>query len=457
MLSSKIEKIKSSEAIKNVSKITGGTMLGQIISFIVVPIYTRLYGASIMGTWALFASIANIIVTFSDMGLKNAIMMEEDEKDTIELYTVITTMTLMISGIASLIVFIYYSINPKEGGLKSWMIAIFVFVLAITLQQTQTCYTWLNKKSDYSILMKNPVVNNVSAAIIIILLGVLGFKSYGYYLGTMAGQIITLIHMRIHLPNRFLNFNYNSYKKVFKRQQHFIIYQLPANVLAQVKEQIPTFLINGFFGAEMLGYYSISMRYLKMPISLLAQSIGRVYYQTTSDMKRKGQSLLSIGQYSLKNISRAMKLACIPMILIISVGDIACEILFGSGYSVAGDIMRIAAFNSFFLFIATATSGLVIVIDKQKYMLWCAIGQMAGYIFGISFGYYAYGSIYISCLAMTITFVLLQIVYFSFLFNATGVNWKTYVFNVFKQIIIIVLGAGVIRLGCFAIGIVQTM
>ena len=201
-----IDKIKSSESIKNVSKITSGTMLGQIISFVVVPIYTRLYGASIMGMWALFSSIANIIITFSDMGLKNAIMMEKEEDDTIELYTIITTLTVFISLFVSIIVFGFYTIVPEESGLPAWLIALFVFVLAITLQQTQTCYTWLNKKSEYSILMKNPIVNNLSAAIVIIALGLLGFTHYGFYIGTMAGQIVTLIHMRVRLPKKFLNF-----------------------------------------------------------------------------------------------------------------------------------------------------------------------------------------------------------------------------------------------------------
>ena len=172
-----LSRIKMSNSVKNVSKISGGTMLGQIISLVVVPIYTRLYGASIMGTWTLFASIANIIVTFSDMGMKNAIMLEDNEEDTIELYTVITTLTLVISLVSSLLIFGFYSLFPdKEDGIQAWLIALFVFVLSITLQQTQTCYTWLNKKCEYSILMKNPVVNNAFAAVIIIALGLLGQK-----------------------------------------------------------------------------------------------------------------------------------------------------------------------------------------------------------------------------------------------------------------------------------------
>lgn len=453
-----IEKIKSSESIKNVSKITSGTMLGQIISFIVVPIYTRLYGASIMGTWTLFTSIANIIVVFSDLGMKNAIMVEEKDEDTVELYTVITTITLVISLISSLAILGFYTAFPDRGdGLPAWLIALFVLVLAITTQQTQTCYTWLNKKSEYSILMKNPVVNNLSAAIIIIVLGLLGYIRYGYYIGTMLGQIITLVHMRVRLPKQFITFDPKSYIKVFKKQKHFIMYQLPASAVAQIKNQMPTFLIKGFFGSEMLGYYSISLKYLTLPINLLALSIGRVYYQTTSKMRREGESLRSIGLYSLKNITRAMKVAYLPMIGIIGFGDLACVILFGNDFLVAGNIMRIIAFNCFFLFIATATNGLAIVIDKQKYILWCGIIQLIGYLVGIPFGYYVFNSIYVSCLTMTITFILAQVIYFSAMFKFTDVDWKKYVLGVIRSISIILAISFVIRIVLLKFGLVANI
>lgn len=450
-------KLKVSNSVKNVSKISAGTILGQIISFIVVPIYTRIYGASIMGTWTVFSSIANIIVTFSDLGLKNAIMVEKKEEDTLELYTVITTFTLIISIISGLVVYVFYSITGDESGLSPLMIAGFVVVLAITLQQTQTCYTWLNKKEAYSVLMKNPIVNNLSAAIIIIVLGVMGYDEYGYYIGLLAGQLITLIHMRVHLPNKFLNFNLNAYKKIFAQQKQFYLYQLPANVLAQVKEQTPVFLIRAFFGSEILGYYSISMRYLKMPINLLAQSIGRVYFQTVSRMKREGQSLKSIGEYSLRNINKAMKIAVIPMIAIIAIGDVACEILFGTGYEIAGSIMRIVAFNSFFLFLSTATNGLPVIISKQKYMLISAGAQMIGYAVGLSIGYYVFNNIYMGCLGMTVVYAIVQIVYFAAMFKCTKVQWKTYVRNALASIFVIILSAEVIRVILLLLNVVNTL
>ena len=42
---------------KNIAKISSGTLLGQVISVITLPIITRIYGAEVIGIWTLLNSI----------------------------------------------------------------------------------------------------------------------------------------------------------------------------------------------------------------------------------------------------------------------------------------------------------------------------------------------------------------------------------------------------------------
>ena len=91
-----LKKLQLSSGLKNIAKVSTGTILGQIISILVLPIYTRIYGASIIGDWTLFTSISVIVGTFSDLGLMNAIMIEKEEKS-VELYQVVTTIVLFFS------------------------------------------------------------------------------------------------------------------------------------------------------------------------------------------------------------------------------------------------------------------------------------------------------------------------------------------------------------------------
>ena len=157
--------------------------MGQIISVISLPIFTRIYGASVIGDWALFNSVAIIINSFSDFGLTNAIMIEEDEKSARQIYKVVSTIVTVISIITGILSFIYYSFNDSDMNISALFIAVTISILVFTLQQTQICYTWLNRRKRYDVLMKNPLINNFVMAIFALILGFLGVKRYGYYIG----------------------------------------------------------------------------------------------------------------------------------------------------------------------------------------------------------------------------------------------------------------------------------
>lgn len=448
------KKLKFSIAIKNVFKISFGTILGQVISMITLPIFARIYGTEIIGIWTLFNSISTIINSFSDLGLTNAIMVGKDEKETLRLYKVISTILMLISIIASIIISGYYLIFPNNFKINIIFFMIYIFLSIFTLQQIQICYTWLNKKGKYDILMKNPFINNVIFGIIGIALGLLGFKEYGYYIGWIIGQLITLIHMKKFLPKSIISFNPSDYKEVFFSNIHFIRYQLPANVISNFKNQLPILLIKAFFGTKMLGYYSISVKLLNVPISLLAKSMGRIYFKTISDMNNRGES---IGEFTFRNLSNAMKASIIPIVLFISSGDIIINILFGSGNEIAGIMTRIVALQYIFMFLSMTVHGLPIVLNKQKYVMAICIVQIIVFIISFVFGRYLFNNIYIALMLMSLLFSLINIVYFSMLFRVMNIKWNRYVKNVTCNLIVIIILALVVRSILILTNVVSTI
>ena len=89
MLKEKIQTLMKSQMLRNVTKISSGTILGQAISIVTLPIFTRLYGATVIGYWTLFTSVAVIVNAFSDLGLSNAIMMDDEGEQSEKLFSVI--------------------------------------------------------------------------------------------------------------------------------------------------------------------------------------------------------------------------------------------------------------------------------------------------------------------------------------------------------------------------------
>ena len=362
MLKEKIQTLMKSQMLRNVTKISSGTMLGQAISIVTLPIFTRLYVATVIGYWTLFTSVAVIVNAFSDLGLSNAIMMDDEGEQSEKLFSVITTISFIISLIVGVGYFVIKSVTPDPSGLHPLFYSIVLFVLIFTQQQVNVCYNWLNKKKQYNILMKNPIINNVSVAVIAIPLGLMGFTKYGYYIGLVLGQVFTLFHMRRYLPRIFFDFKFRDHFDVIRSHLTYVKFQMPTYLVAQVKNQAPVFFIRSFFGVEILGYYSVCMRVLNIPVNLLASSIGKVYYQTAAEMKKKGQE---VGDFTFRNIKRAMYVAIAPMIVIMSFGDIVCTLFLGNDYVITGNLSRIIVFMTFFQFLMMATQGITIVLEKQ--------------------------------------------------------------------------------------------
>lgn len=454
MLKEKIQTLMKSQMLRNVTKISSGTMLGQAISIVTLPIFTRLYGATVIGYWTLFTSVAVIVNAFSDLGLSNAIMMDDEGEQSEKLFSVITTISFIISLIVGVGYFVIKSVTPDPSGLHPLFYSIVLFVLIFTQQQVNVCYNWLNKKKQYNILMKNPIINNVSVAVIAIPLGLMGFTKYGYYIGLVLGQVFTLFHMRRYLPRIFFDFKFRDHFDVIRSHLTYVKFQMPTYLVAQVKNQAPVFFIRSFFGVEILGYYSVCMRVLNIPVNLLASSIGKVYYQTAAEMKKKGQE---VGDFTFRNIKRAMYVAIAPMIVIMSFGDIVCTLFLGNDYVITGNLSRIIVFMTFFQFLMMATQGITIVLEKQHYALISGIVQIIGYVAGLSIGKYVFSSLYIAVALMTVVFCVIQIIYFSKLFKIAGVSVTLYLKHVFSTLGLIIVITAVIRITLMALNIVPNL
>lgn len=454
MLKEKIQTLMKSQMLRNVTKISSGTMLGQAISVVTLPIFTRLYGAKVIGYWTLFTSVAIIVNAFSDLGLSNAIMMDDEGEQSEKLFSVITTISFIISLIVGVGYFVIKSVTPDPSGLHPLFYSVVLFVLIFTQQQVNVCYNWLNKKKQYNILMKNPIINNVSVAVIAIPLGLMGFTKYGYYIGLVLGQVFTLFHMRRYLPRIFFDFKYRDHFDVIRSHLTYVKFQMPTYLVAQVKNQAPVFFIRSFFGVEILGYYSVCMRVLNIPVNLLASSIGKVYYQTAAEMKKKGQE---VGDFTFRNMKRAMYVAIVPIVVIMSFGDIVCMLFLGNDYVITGNLSRIIVFMTYFQFLMMATQGITIVLDKQQYALISGIVQIIGYVVGLSIGKYVFSSLYIAVALMTVVFCVIQIIYFSKLLKIAGVSVALYLKHVFSTLGLIIVITAVIRITLIALNIVPNL
>lgn len=445
-----MKKIKLSGTVKNVAKISSGTMMGQIINFITVPIFSRLYGAKIIGIWTALGALLVIINAVSDLGLTNAVMTQENDEMVEKTYKVVSTIVAGVSFGAAIILVLYYCVAGNEYNVNLIYLWIYILVNVFATQQTQICYTWLNRKGEYSVLMKNPMITNGVMGVVGIGLAYMGFKLYGYSIAGIVSQVATLVHMKRYLPRVMFTFKKQDYIDVFKENKRFVQYQLPTNILSNVKNQIPTLMLKRLWGAEVVGYYSITYRLMQMPCNLLANAIGRVFFQKTSEMKRQGKEL---GAFVYKSLVNVMKIAIVPIILLMSVGDIVIVIFLGKSWEPAGIYIRILALQCFFLFLMQTVQGISMTLEKQNYAMLSCIAQGIGSATGLILGKYVFHNVYIGVALFSAIFIIINIIYFCALFVAMKVKPKNYVIHVLLSVFVIISCAWLLRTGLEQTGI----
>lgn len=454
-MSKLIEKVKThiSDGKKNVLKISSGTIMGQVISMIMVPIMTRIYGATIIGVWTIFDSIAKIGYSISDLALTNALMVENDEDEVLTIYQVVSTISLLISILTGILSIPYFLITGFPDGINKVFIIIYIICAVFTLQQVQICYTWLNRIGKYNVLMKNPVINNLTFGILAIIFAYFDIHQYGYFVSWLLGQSITLLHMKRNLPSQMFTFSIRDFQRVINKHKRFVQYQLPTNIVGSIKNQLPTILIRTFFGTEILGYYSMTVRVMTVPITFLASAMGKVFFQKIAEMKRKGEE---IGEYVYRNVVDIMKVGIIPLILILGIGDVVTVWFLGEGWEMAGVFIRIMVVQNFFNFQMNTMTGFSSVIGKQNYALVSCIAQCLGFLVGLSIGKYVFNNVYIGVTIMSLAFVIVQCTYFSMLFKSINISVKKYLIFVLRNIGILFVGAFAIRGICMLLGVVDT-
>lgn len=436
-------KIKLSGKMKAVAKISSGTIIGQIVSVVSLPIITRIYGAEVIGTWTAVNALAFILVYIVDLGLSQAIMIADDD-EVEDLYCVVTTISAVLCIVSFFVSIGYFFIATDYAFIDVVINSLFVVGYTFTFRQVQTCYVWLNREKEYNTLMKNPVINYVVIGVISVGLGLIGFKQYGYHIGMTLGQLLTFIHMKRKLPKRMFNFSFKAAVDAVKKYSDFVKFQMPAQMAAQLRQQLPNLLIGSLFGDTILGYFSISQKLISIPINLIGQSFGKVFYQSVAEMKRKGKEIVGFVE---RNMNRSIVVAFIPMVLLAAFGDAAIVIFFGEENAVGGVISRIIVFRAFFTFISTALAGIDIVLEKQKYSMLTCVYQTILAVLSVVVSYYLTGDIYVCAMLMVATFIVVQVWYFGRMYKFMGLSPMKYYVRIAVSIVAILLTSLLLRYG----------
>ena len=268
---------------QSIGLITLSLLAGAIMTFIALPVLTRLYSVQDFGVYGIALAIVSVLSTVANLRLDQALLVaeEQDKKSLIFEGAVFSTVIAIISGVViSLILNVEMAFAVATG------------VLANTLIQSIYNYQFAAHKEYFCAGL------NIfrSAIVVAVQLSLPLFMQISLVNSYNVSSIIMIMAMLLYLLKYQL---YQVSWHAFKNYQDFIYANTPHALLNSFSHNLPYYVVSHFVGVQAMGFYAIVERTLRVPINLISQTLRQFFirkFKTTDSNKNalKASMLLSL-------------------------------------------------------------------------------------------------------------------------------------------------------------------
>ncbi|MBQ3146662.1 MAG: oligosaccharide flippase family protein [Oscillospiraceae bacterium] len=438
------KRITGSGFLKSVLTLSSGVVVAQAINFLGMPVVSRLYSPAAIGDYTLITSNAAILSAVACLGMMTSFMLPKEHEEARGLSRLVTGSTLLITSLAIGILWLcsgFFRIFHTEQtpyGLS--LLVLWLYIVFYTV--SNICYAYVNRYKLYRVMFWNPIITAVINVGVGILFGFLDWGFVGYTTAHILAFAVNIIHLLWH-ANAFAKIENPEYHCIplLKSYKRFPLFQMPANLVSSLSSQLPIQAIEALFSSAALGMYSMALKILSLPVSLLAIPVNRVYFQEASQRYNRNED---IGEFSFKILETNIKIAILPISLLMIFGEWIFAIFLGEQWREAGTFAAVIGIHQLMLFCSNCLSGYFVIIKKNLWELFFSVATLVSNVLLVIFAAYFDIPVLVFLMSLsilqTVSILLSQMTFF----RHTGFDLKRYFLFTVKYIIIpVILSFGI--------------
>jgi len=361
---------------RNVLILMTGTTIAQAIPIVITPILTRLYTPEDFGLLALFVSITAVLSSIANGRYELAIMLPEKDEDAIN----IAALGLLIAGCLSFFVLaIIFAFNVEivnilgSQDIGRWLYFVPLVVLMAGLYNV---LNYLNiRKKLYKDIAKSNVYKSTAMATVQLVMGYMKAGSSGLILGQIISQIVANYRLAKNSVRSYdlPSISMNKVIMLAKKYSKFPKYSMWAGLANTSSVHATSILITWAYNLSTLGFYSLTQRALGMPASLIAGSIGQVFFEEATKEK-------NISGHAKKSFDNALKkliyIGAPTFFALYWVVENVFIIAFGQNWAVAGEYAQILVPLFFIRFVIAPLTTMNVIFDKNEVGMYWQFGLL---------------------------------------------------------------------------------
>ncbi len=368
---------------RGVSVLVGGTAGAQLLAVLAAPLLTRLFTPEDFGLLAVFAGMLALFSVVSSLRYELAIPLPEDDIEAasvVILCMLVVTVSALICG-----VFVALLAMPVTKALGVPMLAKYLWLLplgVLVVGGYNALNYWAVRTKQFGTVARTRI--NQSLGMLAVQLACYKLGGLALILGQIAGQgagIVSLARAAWAAP-AFRQVTWQGVWQAAVRYKRFPFFATWDGLSNTAGVELPPLLFAVLFSPAAAGLYTLANRVMSLPMSLVGNAIGQVFFANAAQANRDGKlgSLVAELHGKLANIGLP------PALLLMLLGPDLFALIFGETWRQAGEFARWMAPWLYLVFVSSPLSMLFAVTEKLPQGLAFQIILLMSRIAAIGFG-----------------------------------------------------------------------
>jgi O-antigen/teichoic acid export membrane protein len=352
--------------LANVSMLMSGTVVAQAITMGFSFALTRLYAPAEFGHYSIFMGCASVLAAASTGAFDRVIILEKSDREARQAAVIVFALAFGMATVVS----VAGMLSVLTG--LSTLLPLTRYDLILFLPTFMICGAGA-QVFLYSSLREDRIRGyagfKVGQSLMTgtVQVGMASLKAVpGLIIGTVLGWLLLFmagLRWRLFGGSLRRDLRLKTLRAFGRRHWRYPRYIMPNEVLDNLSNQAPVFLIGTFMSLTVAGHYGLALMMLSAPAAVAGQAVAQVFMQY---MGRYGDDPTALQSMMIRIWMAMALIGIIPFGAILFGGDVIFGVAFGSDWNEAG---RIASYLSILLsvrFVSAPTSTVYLKLAMQR-------------------------------------------------------------------------------------------
>jgi len=384
--------ISHREFIRNVATMLAGNATAQAIVLVATPAITRLYAPDDFGEMAYVSSLIGILSVVACLRYESAIVLPREEVKAFNIF-VLCLLSVVSFSMLSLMIATFWGKALACILNKPWLQPWLWFVSAgVLIQGLFSCFSYMNtRRKHFGSISLARVSTSVVTVITKIVAGLLlGSTAFWLISGNIVGVLVAVLVLgwTIGLKNRSLFGSHVTGREIIsvaREYSKFPRYAMPTGLLNSLSQNLPVLLFAHYFSQDVVGYFGLASAVLRQPITLMGESLSKVYLQKAAELESQDRNLRDS---MIKTTLGLAGVGIVPFGLLTVGGCWIFSFIFGQNWATAGIYAQILSPWLFFGLINSPATQVIIIKQALRFNLFYNVITIVMRVGSIVLGYH---------------------------------------------------------------------